>query len=522
MRRIFLLFILFIPALAQAQVPDKPQPAFRDTIKPRKDAMRMDTTEFWRDSVLRDKNQRVLKDGAVLRPPRPAKKIRKFKIQYSDRIQYNVLLDWPMTANAGIPSVLTLEKKLADWEDSILPVRWRGDTTRSEVTWSILYRFGKIFLIDAPIESLLLSAEADFFGSMGRSREFKLNDIGYSFTPPYPLAFWKPVGSLKYDRPVIENQASRMQLAQLSGAALDAGSIASDQISLRWMQRKSLNYHESLHLVRAQMAGLASVFSLPSNTESGNTAASNWLYYTNRQFGFYSDYKYKTSDLKRDYAIATFTNPTFYTALYSVFYKYMIQGQDSMATPAIKLGYGKYVLPWARLGFTPFGPEWIPSLTLTKHRQMIQLYSRIGTANFSESYGGGVKIFNIKRNTNFSLNAHVSVWKQRYFFQDWIAQSSLPISWGGAAIVSGNLLLTKNWIHPMSLAFQAGYKTRGYLEGEVWEASPVIRVGLSFALDRDYSQDDTVPEYFTQSKKKKLTKSEKRKLSKAKQKVKRK
>jgi hypothetical protein len=74
----------------------------------------------------------------------------------------------------------------------------------------------------------------------------------------------------------------------------------------------------------------------------------------------------------------------------------------------------------------------------------------------------------------------------------------------------------------MSLAFQAGYKTRGYLEGEVWDASPVIRVGLSFALDRDYKQDDTVPEYFSPVKKKKLTKSQKRKAAIAKKKVQRK
>lgn len=522
MRRIFLLFILFIPALAQAQVPSKPQPAFRDTIKPRKDTMRVDTTEFWRDSLFKDPKQRVLKDGAVLRPPRPPRKIRKFKIRYSDRIQYNVLLDWPVTASAGVPSVLTLQKQLTSWEDSLLPIRWKGDTTASQRAWSVVYRFGKIFLLDAPIESLLLSAEEEFFGSMGRSREFQLKGINYTFAPPYPLALWKPSGGIKYDQTTLENEASRMQLAQLSGAALDAGSMASDQLSLRWMQRKSVNYRESLHLLRANLAGLGSVMSLSDNPEFGNTAAANWLYYTNRQYGFYSEYRYKAADLKRDYLLATFTNPNVYTALYSVFYKYMITGEDSMATPAIKLGYGKYVLPWARLGFTPFGPEWIPSLTLTNHRQMLQAYARIGTGNFAESYGGGIKLFNIKRSQNFTLNAHVSIWKQRYFFQDWLTQQVQPINWGGAAIVSGNLLLTKSWNHPMSLAFQAGYKTRGYLEGEVWEASPVIRVGLSFALDRDYSQDDTVPEYFTPVKKKKLTKSQKRKAAIAKKKVQRK
>lgn len=63
----------------------------------------------------------------------------------------------------------------------------------------------------------------------------------------------------------------------------------------------------------------------------------------------------------------------------------------------------------------------------------------------------------------------------------------------------------------MSLAFELGYKTRGYMEGEVWDETPIIRMGLSFALDRDYEEDDTVPSYFfPEEKTKKKRKSKKR------------
>lgn len=512
MRRLLLLLLFIFPLIAGAQVT---KPAIGDTTKPKKNPVQVDTLNFWRDSLFKDPDQRALKDGAVLRPPRPPRKIRKFKIRYSDRIQYNVLLDYPMTAAVGVPSVLTLQKQLTTWEDSLLPIKWRGDTTASERTWSALYRFAKICLIDAPIESALLSIESDLYGSMGRGREFKLKGLGYGFTPPYPLALWTPMGTMKYDQNDLENQASRMQLAQVAGAALDAGNMASEQLTMRWMQRKSMNYRESLHFLRAQLATMGSIMSLSETPEMGKSAAGDWLYYTNRQYGHYDNYYYTAGNMKRDFAIATLTNPNLYSSLYSVFYKYMIQGKDSMATPAIKLGYGKYVLPWVRMGFTPFGAEWIPSIALTKHRQMIQLYGRVGTSTFSEAYGGGVKLYNIKRSNNFSLNAHVSIWKQRHLYSGWTTQTVDPVNWGGAAIVSGNYLLNKSSLHPMSLAFQAGYKTRGYMEGEVWEASPVIKVGLSWALDRDYVQDDTVPEYFTITKqKKKKSSSKKHKKSK--------
>jgi len=505
MRRLLLALILFMPMWAAAQVV-----APRDTIKPKRDSIRVDTTEYWNDSLFNLPRQKVLRDGAVIKPPKKAKPIRRFRVRYSDRIQYSVLFDWPLTTQAGVPTTLALQKQLTIWEDSLLPARWRGDTTRSERTWSAIYRFAKIWLLDAPIESVLMAAEQDFFGSMARTREFELNGTSYAFRAPYPIPFWKPQGSITFNRPYVETEASRQELAQISGAVLDAGNIASEQLSLRWMQRKSLFYREALHLLRIQMAGIAGVFSASNTPQEGSTAVEDWLYYTNRQFGHISEYRYDASRLRRDYALATFTNPNLYTSLYSVFYSYMLQGKDSMPTPAIKFGYGNYVLPWVRFSFSPFGPEWVPSVTVTHHRQMIQLYGRIGTDNFSESYGGGVRLFNIYRNTKVNLNAHATVFKQRYFFSGWVSQEIAPISWGGAAALSGNIKLTKSWVHPMSLAFELGYKTRGYMEGEVWEASPIIRAGLSFALDRDYEEDDTVPSYFVPEKKSKSKKKSKK------------
>lgn len=482
----------------------------RDTIKPRRDSIRVDTLEYWNDSLFNLPRQKALKDGAVVKAPKPRRKIRKFKIQYSDRIQYDILADWPMTSAAGVPTVLTLQKQLTRWEDSLLPVKWRGDTTRAERTVSYLYRFAKIWLIDAPIESLLMAAEQDFFGSMARTREFGLNGTSYQFSAPYPLPFWKPQGVITFNRDFVENEASRQELAQINSAVLDAGNMASDQLSLRWMQRKSVNYREALHFLRIQMAGLGGVISASNTPQPGTSAVENYLYYINRQYGHISSYGYTATQMRKDYSLAMFTNPNLYTSLYSVFYTYLIQGQDSMNTPAIRFGYGKYVLPWMQYSFTPFGAEWVPSLTVTNHRQMVQLYGRVGTDQFAQSYGGGFKLYNIKRSTNFQLDAHVGIWKQRYFFRDWIQQQSEPISWGGAAVLSGHVLLTKSWQHPMSLAFKAGYKTRGYMEGEVWDASPIIKLGVSFALDRDYVQDDTVPEYFTPERRSDKKKSKKK------------
>jgi hypothetical protein len=276
---------------------------------------------------------------------------------------------------------------------------------------------------------------------------------------------------------------------------MEAGSMASEQISIRWMQRNSIYYKEAIHFLRLQAAAIASVYSTPKKASPGNFDVSDWLYYTNRNFGFYSEYGYTAGNMKRDYALAAFTNPLFYTSLYSVFNHYLIHGKDSMATPTIRIGYGKAMLPWIRYGLTPFGAEWIPEVTFTKHRQVFNFYGRIGTGTFQYAYGGGVKLYNMVRSSNFLLNLHLTAWNQPYFYKSWADQSVQRIGIGGALILSGYFKLSANKDHPVSLAIQAGYKTRGYTEGEVWNASPILRVGLSFAMDRDYVQDDSVPEY---------------------------
>jgi hypothetical protein len=69
------------------------------------------------------------------------------------------------------------------------------------------------------------------------------------------------------------------------------------------------------------------------------------------------------------------------------------------------------------------------------------------------------------------------------------------LGWGFGGTVTGYFKLTKTWDHSLSAIVTAGYKTKGYMEGEVWNSGPILRAGLSFALDRDYEQDDTVPEY---------------------------
>jgi hypothetical protein len=128
---------------------------------------------------------------------------------------------------------------------------------------------------------------------------------------------------------VIEELGSRQEIAMVAGGALEYNSMASNEISTRWMQRKSLYYREALHFLRLQTAAITSVLTATNDQSNRVSAVDDWLFYTNRTYGFYSSYGYTANDLKKDYVMAALTNPWLYTSMYSVFGQFLFNGKDS-------------------------------------------------------------------------------------------------------------------------------------------------------------------------------------------------
>jgi hypothetical protein len=199
-RRLLLIFIAF-PTVVWSQVPAQ-KPVFQtDTVKPRlSDSLQVDTSDIWKDTLTAFPTKRILREGEEDNPDRPLPRKRKFKIRFSDRIQYATYLDWPMTSGAGVPTALTFQRKFSAWEDSILPSHLKGDTTWRQLRVSKWYRFGKIMLIDAPLETMFMAIEQDFFGSMARTREISATGYGYKFELPQHLFFGRPIGHISFDR----------------------------------------------------------------------------------------------------------------------------------------------------------------------------------------------------------------------------------------------------------------------------------------------------------------------------------
>ena len=492
--KIFFIALLFIfPFAVNGQVKQPIKIVRPDTVKPRpKDSLdlQVDTASFWKDSLIREpiRKEGDYGDDEVKKRPRR----RKFKYRFSDRIQYAGYLSYPFASGTAIPTSLLLHKELCNLEEQFWEPSWWTDSTNTQVKKSVPKRIFRTLLVDLTVETFMAELQQNFLGQYLRALEFRMSGLKYSMKSPIP--FWQVPGKIDPTSTAISNEFSRQQIAQVSSAAMEANHLISDELSMRWMLRQGMFYREALHYLRNQTAVMAGIFTMNNNNTPGTNPYKNWLYYTNREYGHMDEIRYDSKELKRDYAIASLTNPFLYTSVYHLFYSYTRHSLDSLPLFSINLGRNRWAMPWLSLNLTPYGPEWMPQLALTKNRQGIMGYARIGSGNYVNSYGGGIKLFNAYRDEKLRIDGHATIWKQQYLYRNWNHQESMPIYWGGALTVTGTYKL-KETDFPMSLVVQAGYKTQGYMEGEVWNRTPILKVGLSFALDRDFEQEDVVPEY---------------------------
>jgi len=504
MRKIIYLVLILLPLAGWAQVAPQQPEVPQDSVKPKpKDSLNInivepdfDDSDYWRDTLIK-RRERLLRDGEIDprdRVAKPPKFRKKFRLQYSDRIQYPLTGGFPMSSSAGSNSMVTLERFLSNAEDSLLPNSWTPDTTLKQYRGSIAWRFAKMWLIDDLLLQVISGIDQTFMGQNLRAIEFGYSDFGMNIRAPLPVPFSKSFLYSAQTPQDFYNPLSLQQSAMMISARMETDRIASGVIQQRWMQRGTMRYHEALHFLRRQAQLTYNVFNMRDEVRP-DEPMDYWLNYINRQHGYVSAYNLNSGDIKVRHALATFTNVNLYSSLYSVFYNYLVQGKDTMNLPAFRFGYGGKYLPWVSYNLTPFGGEWVIDNTVAIHRRMFNAYVRVGTGEFGEIAGGGIRLTNIIRNQKVAVNAHFAYWYQPYFFRNYLNEQSEAIGEGFGMFVSGAYKLTKKWDYAMALNAQIGFKTRGYLEGEYWGAGPVVRVGLTFNLDNDRENESAVDEY---------------------------
>jgi hypothetical protein len=383
-----------------------------------------------------------------------------------------------MPARSGAENILALHSGVSFMEEKVLGTSWLSDGDILGKSCNIAGRFAKYFLVDIPINFLFIVVNHEFYGHASRYREFDLDPIDYHFeTPPIygPGGGFAHVSS--YPRPM-----SNHELLAIWQGGFEAHNLLNRRLSMRWIADKRINYHESILYLwtwqdRFQYIQGANE-KLPADLSGELFDPEGYVWFLNKSAGYDNPHNlyFSMADLKRKDQM-NLINPFVWIALFTQFKSYLYDGNRTATLPMLRFGEIDY-LPSLRMSLTPFGPQYHVENYLRWRRTTSLIELRIGDQTFHKDWWGiGLLLQNIYEKKQFSFDLHLDVWRQPQLEINGTSVTASDAEFGLAFSIRGyyDVLPTKL---PLSLIAEMGYKSTGYIQGYVLDATPKFMLGI--------------------------------------------
>ena len=361
---------------------------------------------------------------------------------------------------------------------------------------NIVYRLVKTFFIDYPINFMLPTFQHEYFGhgSRYKHRGHYIGEVGVGFPPPFQFIFFAGVeyshahGTLHVE----ENKKGYYTYTNESGksfklgtyqefiystiAGSEANNLLAEVIRRNVLLNDTFDYRTSL------------LYLYSNNDLNGYAAFASGF----SDIDFYSELielnypdKLNQKQVKEKLFIygimSILADPLNYFSYYNVFKNYFIDGKKQMKIVWVPFFYEMHYLPKIRFGLTPFGME-IFIQNYFKHRQSLyNVTVAFSDGAISSSWRIILKAWELKITKNLFVNLETQLWQQPAISyldinnREKIAKIDAGI--GGVFLVS--LLRDKIIADSIGAFLQLGYKSNGFMEGELLQNSFMSRMGMS-------------------------------------------
>ncbi len=395
---------------------------------------------------------------------------------------YNLIYDNHFSSGVGAENLLTIHKAFYSFEDKYLPTEIFNGDKKSGKYLNIIYRASKN-IIDYPTQVFLKLVQHEVFGHGARFSEFGYDGISYNLnlTPPFGTGkgFTSPWTSPKHATTIDED-------ISIDVAGVEACTILADAIRQKWVMDDSTNYNDFFLYFRTHYGISEYIYRTYYNNKMGDI--SDYLYalnlrnsksgYSPTLINSNSSNQYLSKDLLQ-YAVINLFDPFQFLAFYN-WCGYIISGKPKGKLQMIKIGNVKY-LPSFHLGLTPFGAEFYMDNYLKYQNRTFKIYGRLGDSRFENFWGGGISAFNIINNNYCYVNATTDIWNQPslqlHNTENYLTHNGTNGLGVCVSATAGVRISKKN---PVSVVAICGYKTDGFLPGEILNNGFFFRTGLSF------------------------------------------
>jgi hypothetical protein len=388
---------------------------------------------------------------------------------------YTFMVDKTFSSPVGAENLLSIQGLSYNLENRFLRRTWFDESSWSGKALGISYRLGKTVLVDDVIDDFAILLQHEVYGHGARAREYGYGNIQYTFSPIFP--YGEGSGTTGWEYPPGRSYSFDEDLSATI-AGVEATSILSKRLQLRWLQRGSMNYRETILYSRGSM-GLAGYlwFTKWGLKDSEGNDMRDYESAINEREGCPEpdQHKLTVDDMAKQSLIMGF-DPFQYYSLYTLFKTYLFSGEESFEMPMIHLGETSY-LPSFRLGLSPFGSEIYFDNYLVRADNVMDVYFRYGIPTFHQFWGLGFYAMNVLEAGPCTFDVGFDVWNQPAL--DISLTSSARSGLGGAMSFRVLVKLLETFAS-VGVVGEMKAKTSGYLPGEPLSDALVLRAGLSF------------------------------------------
>jgi hypothetical protein len=393
---------------------------------------------------------------------------------FSD-VYYNAIVDWYFSPYSGADDILSAHRGLVYTQDWLAPP---PDVPKRSF-WAGMERFSELFFIWDPINSMASTTQHEVFGHgyQIRTHPHAMKVKGYKIGVPFPYGLGGGATKFTFDPhklTVFED------LAVISGG-VEGTAILANRLKLQWLQRGNIDARESSLYTGSEQDISQYIWITGNHKLDGEGDISYYVRHLNRT---YPHGHLTISSLKKQ-ALVNLLDPFTFYALYA-WWHFVVSGKPT-GIPMIHIGSYKYI-PSARLGLTPFGPEFYLDNFLVKDNKPIYFYLRGGNFSKQTYLGFGIEHAYIWNLESLPWGLRLDCWYQphtafsnrKYSMHNLHEEGHFTHQphnphLGVSLTVIGHKKLWSNG----AFFFQVGGKTIGYLEGEALQPSVIARVGLT-------------------------------------------
>lgn len=405
--------------------------------------------------------------------------------------QYELVVDKHFSPHASSVDLLSLHRSL-ELVDEVL-----GPNDENRLAFSSkLTRSTELFMVWLPLNYMTTVVQHEIFGHGYRIRDLgkaraSVEDYSFNLPPPYG-----PGGAATMYSYNPANFSSPQEYNAIAIGGVEANGILANTMKEQWVEKGAFSARQSMLYLFAQHDISMYVSSLGPEEDDEEDGHDINRYLKMLQLT-YPGYTLSKNSLKRMARIGIF-DPFSYIALYGWFH-YTATGKE---TPLPMFHFDNFsYLPSARLGLTPFGPEYIVDNYIRYKDKPAYFYLKDGKFAGNRYLGLGIHAPELFSHRCHSLGLKLDLWRQPKLLtrQEWLGENvsrinpNTPFDDINPSLIPSNAAkhdlvpgfaasgIYNFQMQPSSFSFhlELGYKSQGFLPGESLRSGPLAKIALS-------------------------------------------